>query len=36
VEELEDFFEEQGRKINPVLPSTTKNNLTDIEALEDE
>ncbi len=31
VEELEDSFDEQGRKISPVLPSTTKNFLIDID-----
>jgi len=31
VEELEDSYDEQGRKVSPVLPSTTKNYLIDID-----
>ena len=31
VEDLEDAFDEQGRKASPVLPSTTKNYLIDID-----
>jgi len=31
VEELEDAYDEQGNKASPVLPSTTKNYLVDID-----
>ena len=34
VEGLEDSFDEQGRKVSPILPSTTKNYL--IEVFEDD
>ena len=31
VEELEEAYDEQGRKVSPLLPSTTKNYLIDID-----
>tara|TARA_B100000586_G_scaffold245549_1_gene201116 strand:- start:586 stop:1035 length:450 start_codon:yes stop_codon:yes gene_type:complete len=31
VEDMEDAFDEQGRRVSPVLPSTTKNYLIDID-----